>query len=261
MRENLESPGESLLAYFIPDEIIETRDMNPKIRQHITEQETDTLVMIKPKGKKPFLFHLEFQSTNHNRIAARMASYDYMLHLKYNMDVVSAVIYIGSAPMTMKNTVSFNGNHYACRIIDIREMDPEIFLGSERSKEIVFAILAGNDESKRKEIIRRIFSRLLELLPDKEPEFRKRVMELEILSGLRGKEIHQQIIREGQKMPIVYDIRNDMRYQQGKSEGEMEIARRMLEKGFAVSVVENITGMTNEELEKLNSAIKQQKKN
>lgn len=62
-------------------------------------------------------------------------------------------------------------------------------------------------------------------------------------------------------MPIVYDIRNDMRYQQGKSEGEMEIARRMLEKGFAVSVVENITGMTNEELEKLNSAIKQQKKN
>jgi len=94
MRENLERPGPLLLDYFFSGKILKTESMNLKVRQHIVERETDTLVLLREEGKKPFIFHLEFQSTNDRRMAARMASYDFMLHLKYDLDVVSAVIYM-----------------------------------------------------------------------------------------------------------------------------------------------------------------------
>lgn len=252
LRENLERPGQLLLSYFFNKTELKTEAMPNRIRQHILEKETDTLVLLKEEGKEPFIFHLEFQSTNDSKMAARMASYDFMLHLKYDMEVVSAVIYTGERPMTMKNTVSFNGNHYACRMIDIREMDPEIFLRSDKSKEVVLAILAGGDSYDRRQIIRRILTQLQKLLPLEGSEIAERIRDLEILSGLRdNNNLQQKIIEEVQKMPIVYDIRKDLRFQQGV----IETARNMIEAGLSVKIIQQCTGLPLEQLEQLKNSL------
>lgn len=266
LRENLEKPGQLLLDYFFSNTELKTESMPNRIRQHILEKETDTLVLLKEEGKEPFIFHLEFQSTNDNRMAARMASYDFMLHLKYDMEVVSAVIYTGEKPMKMKNTVSFNGNHYACRMIDIREMDPEIFLRSDRSKEVVLAILAGGDSYDRREIIRRILTQLQKLLPEGSGEILERIRDLEVLSGLRdSNNLQEQIIAEVQKMPIVYDIRKDLRFQEGmvegradgivkgRIEGVLATAKNMKKRGVSLTIIQECTGLSVKEIEELDN--------
>lgn len=266
LRENLEKPGQLLLYYFFNNAGIKTESMPNRIRQHILEKETDTLVLLKEDGKEPFIFHLEFQSTNDSRMAARMASYDFMLHLKYDMEVVSAVIYTGEKPMKMNNTVSFNGNHYACRLIDIREMDPEIFLRSDKSKEVVLAILAGGDSYDRRQIIRRILTQLQKILPDGGSEMIERIKDLEILSGLRNSDnLQQQIITEVNKMPIVYDIRKDLRFQEGVLEGQadgivkgrvegvMATAMNMKKRGLSLAIIQECTGLSISVIEELDS--------
>lgn len=266
LRENLEKPGQLLLHYFFNNAGIKTESMPNRIRQHILEKETDTLVLLKEDGKEPFIFHLEFQSTNDSRMAARMASYDFMLHLKYDMEVVSAVIYTGEKPMKMNNTVSFNGNHYACRLIDIREMDPEIFLRSDKSKEVVLAILAGGDSYDRRQIIRRILTQLQKILPDGGSEMIERIKDLEILSGLRNSDnLQQQIITEVNKMPIVYDIRKDLRFQEGVLEGQadgivkgrvegvMATATNMKKRGLSLAIIQECTGLSISVIEELDS--------
>jgi len=157
--------------------------------------------------------------------------------------------------MKMNNSVDFNGNHYSCRMIDIREMDPEIFLRSDKSKEVVLAILAGGDSYDRRQVIRRILMQLQKLLPDEGGEMQRRIQELEILSGMRkANNLQKQIIEEVQKMPIVYDIRGDLRFQQGVAEGDLKlhkVVKSMMKAGLSIKVIQEYTGLSIEELEKL----------
>ncbi len=81
------------------------------------------------------------------------------------------------------------------------------------------AILAGNDTYDRKLIIKRILTKLQELLQGLDSALKERLINLEILGGLRSEEVQQLIIKEEQEMPIIYDIRNDLRYKEGVSQG------------------------------------------
>ena len=255
MRENLERPSDLLLNYFLPDEIEKVVPLVPKIRQVILEQETDTLVLIKLKNGKEFILHWEFETKNDPRMARRMASYDFMIHLKYGLDVRSLVIYIGSAPMNIKTTVDFNGNYYNCKVIDIRDINPELFLASENPKEIILALLAGNDENSRELIIERILIKLQALLPGSQSELKERITQLEIISLLRGEKIHKQILKKKQKMTITYDIRKLHGYKEGVSRGEaralITTARNMIKEGLSIQLIHKTTSLPMAELEKL----------
>ena len=247
MRENLERPSDLLLNYFLPDEIEKVVPLVPKIRQVILEQETDTLVLIKLKNGKKFILHWEFETKNDPRMARRMASYDFMIHLKYGLDVRSLVIYIGSAPMNIKTTVNFNENYYNCKVIDIRDINPELFLASENPKEIILALLAGNDENSRELIIERILIKLQALLPGSQSELKERITQLEIISLLRGEKIHEQILKEKQKMTITYDIRK----LHGYKEALLVTARNMIKKGLDIQLIHETTSLSVLELKKL----------
>jgi hypothetical protein len=247
MRENLELPGQAFLNYFFPGEKIIAHPLPNRLRQHIKEFETDTTMRVEIEGKDPFIFHLEYQSSNDRSMAKRMAVYDFMLHQKYNMDVIGVVIYAGEQPMEMSDTVAFSNNFYHCQLVNLHEIDPLLFLNSDRSREIIFAILASYPDGESRIIVRKILSKLHELLPYSPIELKDRIKELEILSNLRGDTIHQQIIEEEQKMVIYYDLTKDLRYKQGKSEGESEallkVAKRLIRRGEPISVVSKLTGL------------------
>lgn len=257
MRENLEHPTDRFLHLFFSEQVESVVPLVPNIRQMILEQETDMLVSLKLKDRAEFILHLEFQTRNDPGMAMRMASYDFMVHLKHRQEVVSIVIYIGNEQMTMSNTVSFNGNYYQCQLIDIRDIDPELFLQSESSKEIILAVLAGKSDHDRGLIVQRILSKLQELLQTSVSELRERMKGLEILASLRSSELQKLIIKEEQKMPIIYDIRKDLRYQQGISDGKMQgklegrnegvaktltaTAINMLKEGFDINQIHKVT--------------------
>ncbi len=271
LRENLEVPGESLLHALIPFKILEVSPLPPKIRQHILELETDTLLKVKSERGESFIFHLEFQSLNHYRMAERMAAYAYALRLKYELPVLSTVMYIGNKPLHMENFLSMGKSYFEFQLIDIRQLDAAIFLESDNPKQIVLALLAGNKNSTRELIIRQILFKLQEKLSDSPMELKDRIIELETLSSLRYKDILYNIIKEETIMPIVYDIRDLFSYQQGKEEGlsegvaqgvtkgmlkgeskaTLKIAKKMLRAGVDTLLVHQCTGLTLEELEKM----------
>lgn len=267
LRENLEVPGESLLHALIPFKILEVSPLPPKIRQLILELETDTLLKVKSERGESFIFHLEFQSLNHPRMAERMAAYAYALRLKYELPVLSTVMYIGNKPLHMENFLSMGKSYFEFQLIDIRQLDAAIFLESDNPKQIVLALLAGNKNSTRELIIRQILFKLQEKLSDSPMELKDRIIELETLSSLRYKDILYNIIKEETIMPIVYDIRDLFSYQQGKEEGlsegvaqgvtkgeskaTLKIAKKMLRAGVDTLLVHQCTGLTLEELEKM----------
>ena len=82
------------------------------MRPHIKEQEADAMLRVQLANSDQFILHLEFQQGNDLRMVKRMASYDFMLHLKYNMDILGIVIYTGRSPLKLNNTVRFNNNFY-----------------------------------------------------------------------------------------------------------------------------------------------------
>ncbi len=155
MRENLGDLSKQLLESFIPIEVEKIIPVPPKIRKTIIEREADNLFLIKTVGAGDFILHLEFQSTNDTDMALRTAVYNYMAQYTYNIEVMSVVVYIGRERMNMKNTLSSNGNLFTFKLVDIREMDPVLFLKSHNPKELILAVLAGGDEKNRKLIIKK----------------------------------------------------------------------------------------------------------
>jgi hypothetical protein len=227
IRATFELPSNAFLNIFFPGEEVKTTPLPGTITQHIKEQEVDTLLKVQINGKEEFIFHLEYQSSNDPDMARRMASYDFMLHLKYKISIVGVVIYSGEKPMMMNDKVIFNNNFYQCQLIDLREIDANIFLESGRSREVIFAILASYNEEESVIIIQKILSKLRALLSGSPGEFVDRMKELEILSNLRSKTIQQQLIEEEEKMTILYDLTTDIRFNQGIAVGEV----RGIEKG------------------------------
>lgn len=219
MRENLVKPSQGLIRYLLSLENARLLPMPPITRQTIIERETDTIVKIKAKGVKSFILHLEFQSSNDNRMVARMAVYDYMLYMQHRMEIISIVLYTGYEVMKMNNRVFFNGNNYAYRLIDIREIDPEVFLQSDNPGEIIFALLAKYEYEHQQLVVNKIITKLC-ALTNSESDLRKYFKELQILSCLRSKEIQERVIKKIKHMPIVVDMRRSILFQQVMAEGK-----------------------------------------
>ena len=218
MRENLGRISKPLIGYLLPGKIKRAIPMPPRVRKTVIEKEADNLFLIEPVALNDFILHLEFQSTNDGQMPLRMAVYNYSARYMYGKDVVSVVIYVGEEELKMKNALSFDGSYFEFRLIDIRNMDPELFLESENPKEVILAVLAGRDSRKRELIINEIFNKL-RLLLNSESALSERLEELEIISLLRGADTQKLVIKQKEIMPIVIDIRKDLRFQQGRNEG------------------------------------------
>jgi len=201
-------------------------------------------------------------------MASRMAMYDLMLNQTYGMEVMGVVLYLGNDPLRMNSEHSFFDFRYQCKMIDVRQLDPEVFLASDNAGEIIFAILTGEDGLKQKEVtIRKIFAKLQLLYADDRAMLLVKIKQLEMLSLLRGKFIQQKILEEERNMAVTIDIREDLRYQQGLGEGiekgierGIEIgaerilfatAEKMLINGMDISLVQSVTGLPKGKLEEI----------
>ncbi len=138
--------------------------------------------------------------------------------MKYGMEIVSIVIYTGYRKMNMNNLIQFNGNNYSYRLIDIRNIDPELFLQSGNPKEIIFAMLAGNNQHGTQTIVNKIFIKLQQTI-NSEYDLRKCMKELQVLSSLRSREIHKIVTKNINDMPIVVDKRRNILFQEAEAKG------------------------------------------
>src|SRR5438876_3242043 len=104
------------------------------------------------------LYHLELQSGNDPEMAQRMLDYYLLLWKRYGVAPVQQLLYVGRRPLAMSGEIRHDKLTFHYPIIDMRELDSEIFLQSPTIADNLLAILCRlNDE---RSAVRRILARI-----------------------------------------------------------------------------------------------------
>jgi len=256
LRKNLAKPSIRVISKVLGQEVVKVEAVPPVLIQTILERNPDTLSLASRPCGDQFIVHWEYQATNDATMLLRNAVYDYLIYAQYGLPVMTIVLYTGNAALNMKDGISFFGNIYSCLIIDIRDLDPEIFLQSTDYKEVILAVLAGrNKRAEKLQIVRKIISKLREMLRHSDTPFAEMMTELELLAKVRGKPIHEQVKKEITTMfmfeRLGLDIRDSWLYQQGNREGKkegkkdekMKTALNFLKAGVDLAIVQQCTGI------------------
>jgi predicted transposase/invertase (TIGR01784 family) len=213
------------------------------------EKRSDFAIKVSPLNEKPHIAHVEFQSDNDKNMDKRELGYYVDFYWQFDLEVIQYVIYLGAGTPTMKAEINHKNLSFRYNIIVMNQIDVEMFLNSNNPHEIVLAVLCKYPRKEAPKIIKEILEKLNAKVKN-ERDLHEFVTDLEILSGLR--KLQSETKKQVSKMPIMYDLRKDIRFKEGvevgiekgiekgEEKGELKQARlsaiRMLKQG-ALSVV------------------------
>ena len=109
------------------------------------------------------------------------------------------------------------------KVVDMKKIDPDEFIKSDKPEEVIVGILAGKFKDKP-QIIKKVKERIVEIVKNEE-EIAKYIDSISFLAGLFDVKI------EVKPMPIEVDIRKTFLYKWGKEEGLKEGEQRGIVKG------------------------------
>jgi predicted transposase/invertase (TIGR01784 family) len=201
----------------IPDDLQVTKELFPDFLKKVLHD----------INEKDFILHLEFQSADDYGMAKRMLNYYSMLFDRYDLPVMQQVFYLGRGKSKMRNNLSHNNLNFNFEIISFNSIPYQEFIDSEIPEEMILAILADFTDEKPEKIITKLLEKIDNL--NKGTFCKQRIVnQLEVISGLRNL---QPIIVEliPKIMALDYDIRKDLRYQQGMQKGLEEGLEKGLE--------------------------------
>ena len=181
------------------------------------------------ESKTGAIVHIELQSTNDADMALRMAEYALTLYRRFRQFPQQVVLYVGEAPLRMRESIAGSAISFRCRVVDIRQLDGEPLLDSANLEDNLLAVLMRLTDER--EAVRKILHRIAGSDPSRRDVA---VRELTILAGLRH--LGAIIKRETKTMPILDDIMDhDLLgpiLRRGRQEGEQTIVMRLIEKRF-----------------------------
>jgi hypothetical protein len=201
------------------------------------------------------LVHIELQSSNDSEMPLRMLQYCFDVLRLFGRYPAQIVLYVGDAPLNMETGLHGPRLDYSYRLVDIRDLDGERLLHSERVDDNIVALLTRIAD--RRQAARVVLKRIAGL----EPGARRSALDrLLILTGLR-KALGAVVKEEATKVPILNDIRDHelfgLEYKRGLEEGrqhEVMILRRQIEKRFGslpTAAAERLSKLSAQELEDL----------
>jgi hypothetical protein len=160
-----------------------------------------------------------------------MFRYYYAIVEKYKKEPTQIVLFVGkgnpppSEYKTPKITLKY-------KVLDMKKIDPDIFIKSEKPAEVILGILAGKFKDKP-QIIRKVKKRIAEIVKNEE-KIIKYIDSISFLAGLFDIEIKVK------PMPIQVDIKKTFLYKWGKEEGLKEGEQRGLVKGEKRGLVKGL---------------------
>ncbi len=203
----------------------------PDDSQYTIERKPDLLKKVKPGGgKKDYILQMEFQSTDSHKMLKRLLFYYGLLFADYGLEVLQYVFYIGKKNKpTMPTHIQHTNLQFKYELINIMDIDYELFIHSDKPEDVVVAILCDFKKKSPEYIIDTILDRLQKLNND-ELDLSKYVTQLEVLSKLRN--LQTLFIDKASKMPITYDLETDIRYIQGMDKKANDMIKELLKMGL-----------------------------
>lgn len=183
------------------------------------EKRADFAVKVLPQQGNPHIVHVEFQGRSAENMHIRELGYYHDFLNEFGLEVIQYVIYMGSGKHKMIDKINHPNLHFSYKIIALHEIDAQIFLDSNNPHELILAILCKYEKKNAPDVIKQILEKLLTITQN-ERELYEHTTDLEILSGLR--KLQSETKKHLDKMPIIYDLKKDLRYKEGKIEGKIE---------------------------------------
>jgi hypothetical protein len=164
------------------------------------------------------IIQVEIQAQQDKTLPLRMFQYYYAIVEKYKKEPTQIVLFVGKGnpPPSEYKTPKLALKY---KVLDMKKIDPDVFIRSKKPGEVIVGILAGKFKDKTK-IINKIKKRIVEILKNEE-KIIKYIDSIGFLAGLFDIEIKVK------PMPIQVDIRKTFLYKWGEKEGE----KRGFEKG------------------------------
>jgi predicted transposase YdaD len=173
------------------------------------------------------IIQVEIQAQQDKTLPHRMFRYYYAIVEKYKKEPTQIVLFVGkgnpppSEYKTPKLTLKY-------KVLDMKKIDPDVFIKSEKPAEVILGTLAGKFKDKP-QIIRKVKKRIAEIVKN-EREIAKYIDSISFLAGLFDIEIKVK------PMPIQVDIRKTFLYKWGKEEGLKEGKQEGLKEAILLDV-------------------------
>ncbi|MDT7907054.1 MAG: hypothetical protein RRA63_03265 [Candidatus Calescibacterium sp.] len=177
-------------------------------------------ILVEADGK---IIQVEIQAQQDKTLPHRMFRYYYAITEKYKKEPTQIVLFVGKGnpPPSEYKTPKLNLKY---EVLDMKKIDPDVFIRSKKPGEVIVGILAGKFKDKPK-IIRKVKKRIVEILKNEE-KIIKYIDSISFLAGLFDIEIKVK------PMPIQVDIRKTFLYKWGKEEGLKEGLKEGEQKGI-----------------------------
>ena len=198
-------------------------------------------ILLEIEGK---IIHIEVQVQQDKTLPERMLDYFYAIRKKYGKTPTQIVLFAckGNPPPTkfeIKDEFQMQNLSFNFIVLDMKKIDPDVFIKSDKPEEVIVGILAGKFKDKPR-IIKKVKKRIVEIVKD-ETEISKYIDNISFLAGLFDIEIKVK------PMPIEVDIRKTFLYKWGREEGIKEGIKegeqRGLVKGLRKGLKEGILGI------------------
>jgi predicted transposase YdaD len=176
-------------------------------------------ILVEADGK---IIQVEIQAQQDKNLPRRMFRYYYAIVEKYKKEPTQIVLFVGkgnpppSEYKTPKLTLKY-------KVLDMKKIDPDVFIKSKKPGEVIVGILAGKFKDKP-QIIKKVKKRIVEILKNEE-KIIKYIDSISFLAGLFDIEVKVK------PMPIQVDIRKTFLYKWGKEEGLKEGKQKGLKEG------------------------------
>jgi hypothetical protein len=171
------------------------------------------------------LLQIEFQSSNDQWMALRMAEYALAIYRRLGKFPRQIVIYVGRELVKMESTLHGPFRSFSYELLDMREVSGERLLESPAVGDNIVAILGKLSDPAA--AIRRMLARISEL-----PQERRQSALLcaNFLAQLRG--LAATLKREAEHMPITEDIWDHEVIGPERLQAQIKLLRRMMEERF-----------------------------
>jgi len=174
------------------------------------------------------IIHIEVQVQQDKTLPERMLDYFYAIRKKYGKTPTQIVLFVGKGnpPPTkfeLQDEFGTQNLFFNFIVLDMKKIDPDVFIKSDKPEEVIVGILAGKFKDKPK-IIKKVKERIVEIVKNEE-EIAKYIDSVSFLAGLFDVEIKVK------PMPIQVDIRKTFLYKWGKEEGLKEGKQEGLKEG------------------------------
>jgi hypothetical protein len=185
--------------------------------------------MVLKAGDK--IFHIEIQAQQDKDLPERMLIYSLAIKEKFGQKPVQIILFVGKGnppPPFFKDEFTI----HKFIVLDMKKIDPDEFIKSDKPEEVIVGILAGKFKDKP-EIIKKVKKRIVEIVKSEE-KIIKYIDSISFLAGLFDVKI------EIKPMPIQVDIRKTFLYKWGREEGLKEAILLGVQIKFGKSKVKEI---------------------